>query len=522
MASEFLVLTDRGGRLSAVSDDAAATVGRSGGEIRAGSLFSLFTEESGGAVRAALRIASPRSATAVTGLKILTGSDNEALFDISIEPAGSDRFWVRFTPVAPAETGPLARENFLEAVSSRLGLPGGDDMRLFMIDFDGLRDARLSRRLGEDAARNVRAGIEAALGAAGGPVGRLAVSSYGVLAAADQDQAEMVASAVEAAERLGVSAQDLGAQAQSVVLDAVAADPGKRRGLLSHLCHKFSQTVRHGADFGSDRLSGVSEEITRAVRLIETALDRDDVAIYCREVRMLATGEVKLVLAHGELVFGDESVLASRLLVLADHPELCCRHDRAVATLALAAQPDPRTTVIVDIHPPTLETGAAVAFAAEQAGQGRTVGFRPLGIDTGATRSRAMRQLYRLLQDGYPVWLVNFSAAIAKTRQLRGAYVEVSATFLRDVSAMPDRNVLLSRLLKAWNDVEVSLVAVNVDSKNLAAFVGKLGVAYGIGMAADPAADAPQSTRDMAARSDRARLESPPATRPTRDSDLPC
>lgn len=62
---------------------------------------------------------------------------------------------------------------------------------------------------------------------------------------------------------------------------------------------------------------------------------------------------------------------------------------------------------------------------------------------------------------------------------------------------MPDRNVLLSRLLKVWNDVEVSLVAVNVDSKNLASFVSKLGIAFGVGVAADPKADAPQSTSDV-------------------------
>jgi EAL domain-containing protein (putative c-di-GMP-specific phosphodiesterase class I) len=104
-----------------------------------------------------------------------------------------------------------------------------------------------------------------------------------------------------------------------------------------------------------------------------------------------------------------------------------------------------------------------------------------------------------LLKEGFPVWLTNFSTAIAKTRQLHGAYVEVSATFLRDVSAKPDRNTLLSKLLKVWNDVEVSLVATNVDSKNLASFVSKLGIAFGVGIAADPAAAAPQSTRDMVA-----------------------
>ncbi|MDE0813914.1 MAG: hypothetical protein OSB46_07960 [Alphaproteobacteria bacterium] len=39
------------------------------------------------------------------------------------------------------------------------------------------------------------------------------------------------------------------------------------------------------------------------------------------------------------------------------------------------------------------------------------------------------------------------------------------------------------------------MVAVNVDCKNLAAFVGKPEIAYSIGTVADPA-DAPQSSRE--------------------------
>lgn len=500
MASEFLILTDRGGRLSAVTDDAAAAVGRSGGEIQAGALFELFSEESGEAVLKALRTASPREATVLPGQTILPGTDREAVFDISIEPAGVDKFWIRFTPAASVleDNGPLAKESFLDAVSSRLGLSGGDDMRLFMIDFGGLRDTALTERMGTEAAQ-FRTTIEDALGevSGGGPVGRLDASSYGVLGSAGQNQAALVASVVEAAGRLGVSEADPGARAESVALDVVEADPKKLRGLLSHVCHKFYQTIRNGADFGSEQLSEISEEVQQAIGLIETALDREDVAIQSREVRFLSSGAVRIILAYGELVFGDEQVPASRLLVLSDHPALCCRHDRVIALAALAAQTDTETPVVVDIYPPTLESGAASEIASEMAGLGRIVGFRPHGLDISATRSPAVREVQKLLKDGYPVWLVNFSTAIAKTRQLQGAFVEVSATFLRDVSAMPDRNVLLSRLLKVWNDVEVSLVAVNVDSKNLASFVSKLGIAFGVGVAADPKADAPQSTSDV-------------------------
>jgi EAL domain-containing protein (putative c-di-GMP-specific phosphodiesterase class I) len=154
--------------------------------------------------------------------------------------------------------------------------------------------------------------------------------------------------------------------------------------------------------------------------------------------------------------------------------------------------------VSIDIYAPTLESGEASAIAADAAKAGRAIGFRPQGIDIAAARSPAVRQVYKLLSDGVPVWLSNFSTAIAKTRQLQGAFVEVSATLLRDISAQPNRDALLSGLLKVWNDVEVNLVATNVDSKNLASFSSRLGIAFGIGIAADPAADAPQSTRDVA------------------------
>lgn len=214
---------------------------------------------------------------------------------------------------------------------------------------------------------------------------------------------------------------------------------------------------------------------------------------------MLVSGDVSLHLAHGALVFGDEEVEAERLMVLADHPEICSRHDRTMAAAAVAALPNrsSATSVIVDIGLPTLESGEAAKIATELASAGHAIGFRPLGLDMTDKRSAAVNRVYELLKEGIPVWLPNFSAAISKSRQLKGAYVEVSATLLRDISARPDRNKLLSGLLKVWHDVEVRLVAVNVDSKNLAAFVNKLGIAYGIGIAADPTADAPQSSQNV-------------------------
>ena len=227
---------------------------------------------------------------------------------------------------------------------------------------------------------------------------------------------------------------------------------------------------------------------------------RGDISVSARDVRRITDGDVSLCLAHGGLVFGDEVVPADQLLVLADHPELAGRHDRFMVAVALETfgRADPSTPVIVEIALPTLESGDASRIAAEMTELGYKIGFRPHGVDMASSRSKGARQVYQLLKEGVPVWLMNFATAISKTRRLCGAYVEVSATFLRDLSFQPERNKLMSRFLKIWHDVEVSLVALNVDSKNLAVFMNKLGIAYGVGIAADPAANAPQSTRDVA------------------------
>lgn len=502
MAEAFSVLTDRKGNLSSASDEAQGFIGKSSSEIGAKPIFELFSDEEKPTVAEALMSASRTAQTEISGIKLQTDSDSGLIFDLMIEPAGPDKFWVRFSPAKgeTAVTGPVAKENFLTAVAARLGLSDGDEMQMLMVDFDGLRDQGLAKRLGEAGVRDVQDSIEDVLSEAAidGQVGRLASGSYGVLAGTGLDADDVVASAVDAAAKRGMSEEELGAKSESVVLDTADGDSDTVRGLLSHVAHKFFETVRHGADFGAQRLSAVSEELAQAIKLIETALERKDVSVATRDVRLLASGVVSLHLAHGVLLFGDEEVEADRLMVLADHPEICSRHDRAMTAAAVEALPSDSagTSVIVDICLPTLESGEAAKIAAEMASTGHVVGFRPLGLDMTAKRSPAMRQVYGLLKEGIPVWLPNFSAAIAKSHQLKGAYVEVSATLLRDISARPDRNKLLSGLLKVWHDVEVRLVAVNVDSKNLAVFVNKLGIAYGIGIAADPAADAPQSSQD--------------------------
>ena len=128
-----------------MTDDAAAAVGRSGGEIQAGALFELFSEESGEAVLKALRTASPRRSDRASG------PDNPARYRQGGRIRHIHRTGRRgqvLDPVYPGRpacwktTAPLAKESFLDAVSSRLGLSGGDDMRLFMIDFGGFAGIR--------------------------------------------------------------------------------------------------------------------------------------------------------------------------------------------------------------------------------------------------------------------------------------------------------------------------------------------------------------------------------------------
>ena len=504
MAHLFSVLTDRDGRLSAAWGDTGAA-GLDGAHFDARPLFALFAEDDQAAVADALKEATAQAETVLTGLRLLSGDAEEAIFDLTIQPAGPGKCWVYFAPSAgePDIREPAAKESFLNAVAERLELSDAPAMQMVMLDFEALRDPELKAKLGDDAMQDVRSSIEGALTevAVEGQVGRLDATSYGVLSPVDQDKDDMVATVVDATEQLGVSAEELGAKVESVELDAdEGIDSENLRGLLSHAAHKFYQTVRNGTPFGADRLSEVSAEIEQAIRLIETALERGDIAITSREVHRLTNGDVSLCLAHGALIFGDESVRADRLIVIEDHPELCGKHDRAIVATTVETLPnvDPSVPIIVDIGLPTLETGEAGRIAADMAAAGYKVGFRPHGVDMSASRSRGARQVYQLLKDDIPVWLMNFSTAISKTRKLHGAYVEVSATFLRDISNQPERNKLLARFLKIWLDVEVRLVALNVDSKNLASFMNKLGIAYGVGVAADPAAEAPQSTRDVA------------------------
>ena len=145
-----------------------------------------------------------------------------------------------------------------------------------------------------------------------------------------------------------------------------------------------------GADFGSEQLSEISEEVQQAIGLIETALDPGRCPRFSRgRSGSCHRGAVRIILAYGELVFGDENrsrpAACSCCLII---PALCCRHDRVIALAALAAQTDTETPVVVDIYPPTLESGAASEIASEMAGLGRIVGFRPHGLDISATRSR--------------------------------------------------------------------------------------------------------------------------------------
>lgn len=504
MAGSFSLLTDRNGHLSRVSEEASAVVGQHNGTLDAKPLFALFAADDGETVAATLKEASNQTETALSGLRVVVGDGEETRFDLRIQPAGPDRFWVLFTPAAGAPEVPVEKAEFLLAVAERLGRPGMPAAQMIMLDFGALGDGDISARLGDEGMRDVRSSIEGALSAAaiGGQIGRLDATGYGVLSAADHDPATMVASAASAAWAFGIGETELAAKSECVDLDAEeGADPESLRGLLSHACHKFYQTVHHGAPFGARRLSEVSAEIEQAIKLVETALAQNDVTVSVRDVRRLTDGQVTHYLAQGALVFGDETVTVDRLLPMHDHPELCGRHDRAVVEVAMDGAPETETaaTIVVDIGLPTLESGEASRIAADMAAAGRSIGFRPRGVDMTSSRSHGARQVYQLLKDGVPVWLVNFTTAIARTRRLKGAFVEVSATLLRDISLQKDRNRLLSQLLGVWNDVNVHLVAINVDSKNLASFVSKLGIAYGIGVAADPAADAPQSSRDAAA-----------------------
>ncbi len=300
MAHSFSFLTDREGRLSAASGDTDST-GVDGAHVGAKPLFALFADQDRDVVANVLRDATPQAEIDLPGLRVLSGGSEEAVFDITIQPAGPDKFWILFAPATGqvSSPGPIAKENFLTAVAERLGLPDAPAMQMVMLDFEALHDAELQSKLGDDGIQEVRASIEGALteAAVDGQVGQLDATSYGVLGLVDQDKAEMVATVVDAAEKLGVSETELGATVERVELDAEQrADAEGLRDLLSHAAHKFYQTVRNGTPFGAEKLSEVSEEIQKAILLIENALERRDITVTSRDVHRITDGDVSMCL----------------------------------------------------------------------------------------------------------------------------------------------------------------------------------------------------------------------------------
>lgn len=493
MVEEFSVLTDIEGCLSAVSDDARAIVGRLDEEICAKPLYDLFNDEDKAVIKAALKDASAGKKAKLSGVLVRVEGTHQPRFDISIESGGGEKFYVFFI-MAAGEVAPVkteSKEQFLASVAEQSGAandaPAG---RMVMVDFAGLRSAELLSNLGEDGVVKLRAGLEQALSGASadGQIGQLDESSYGVLSASDEKDEDVLNAAVAAADALGVDAEALGARVESIALDGEETDPDALNQQLSHVCNKFEQTVQSGDAFGLKKLSKVAVEIDEAVKFVEMALESGGITVTSREVRRLQSGDVAFQMVQGALIVGEQTIPVERLLVLADHPALCARYDSAV--IEAAAKAFPKAMIVVDIGLPTLESGEAARIGAEQSLKGRFLGFRPKGIDINAKRSRAMHQADQILKAGSSVWFSNFSTAIAKSRQLRGAYVEIAASFLSDIIAEPERNTLMSGLLKVWQEVDVNLVAVDLDTDELRSFAHQLGVAYGVGEAADPTADA--------------------------------
>lgn len=489
---EFSVLTDLEGCLSAVSDDARAIVGREDKEICANPLYDLFNEEDKATIKAALGDASAGKKAKLLGVPVRVEGTHQPRFDISIESGGPEKFYVFFIMAAGevAPVKPESKEHFLASIAKQSGAandaPAG---QMVMVEFAGLRSPEVISELGEDGVVKLRTGLEHALAGASedGQIGQLDESSYGVLGASDGNPEDVLNAAVAAADALGVDAEALGARVESIALDGEETDPDALNQQLSHVCNKFEQTAQSGGTFGLDKLSKVAVEIDEAVKFVEMALERGDITVMSREVRRLQSGDVAFLMMRGALVLGEQTIPVERLLVLADHPALCTRYDSAI--IEAAAEAFPKAMIVVDIGLPTLDSGEAARIGAEHSLKGRFLGFRPEGIDINAKRSRSMHEVDQLLKAGFSVWFTNFSAAIAKSRELRGAYVEIAASFLRDIIAAPERNTLMSGLLKVWQEVDVNLVAINLDTDELRSFAHQLGIAYGVGDAADPTAE---------------------------------
>jgi EAL domain-containing protein (putative c-di-GMP-specific phosphodiesterase class I) len=84
-----------------------------------------------------------------------------------------------------------------------------------------------------------------------------------------------------------------------------------------------------------------------------------------------------------------------------------------------------------------------------------------------------------MLERGHPAWLTRFANAVTNST-LKGAYIEVTATYLQRLCENADGRDLVSQLLEIWRNAGVRLVAIDVQSSDQVGLVNDLKIEYAI------------------------------------------
>ena len=161
---------------------------------------------------------------------------------------------------------------------------------------------------------------------------------------------------------------------------------------------------------------------------------------------------------------------------------------KAVLRIAAARdQNEPIHPVIIDIDAASLaetEFESGVAKMIDVAGVApQSIGFRVLSLDLARQSLPSYRNLVRMLERDHPAWLTRFANAVTEST-LEGAYIEVTVTYLQRLCDNADGRELVSQMLEVWRHAGVRPVALDVQSPDLARFIGDLKIEYAIGPAA--------------------------------------
>lgn len=510
MADAFKVLIDKTGKLFRADGDLRVVRSRLPEDIKNGSIYSIFPADGHDLIARILDNVSSNTEGRISDIAVLTATDEQRLFHMTVKPEGAVLWWFEFVEsdtvlpaaaeAAPAPEPTVIWVDFFDSVSYLIDqAPDDKPIELMMLSFEALSDPGLGERIGADGVDNVRAAIESTLNSRSlnGQVGRLDDNSYTIVCDGDTEADEIVVDVGAATREFGVDTDDLGARTQAVTLDK-GVDAEQMQGALSHIRRSFLEDDGDDEDslIGGDgpiSLSGVAAGIEIGKTRIVEALDAGDLQLSRYPVADLADGAPALYLVHGQLLIDGAAVEASRKLIMGDYPGLTLHHDSAMtreAVRQIAAARDagaPIDPVVIDVNASSLgepEFAERLDAALTEHGVASgAIGFRALGLDLTRQSSPAYLGLLELLGRGHPVWLTRFASAITGST-LEGAFIEVTADYLQRLCGSADGRDLVKQLLGVWRAAQVRLVAMDVQTAEQRAFVGELGIDLAVGPAA--------------------------------------